>query len=353
MPSRAPSPRARTLAGAAAIVVALLGLAVPLPAALVETYYSRGFYIHLQRIVTPISNLVPFALLDVAGVVAIVVWLAHSRRIVRPGRRLAGLGLLTFRFAVFAAVIYVIFLAAWGLNYRRVALEQKLAFDESAVTRDAARTLAAEAVRLVNDGYAGAHAGPESSALEQSFADAQRRLGDHVIAEPGVPKKSLLGLYFRWAAIDGMTDPFFLEVIVNPDVLPVERPFVVAHEWAHLAGYADESEANFVAWLACARGDAAARYSGWLALYAHLSNALPRDDRRALAEQDGPGPRQDLIAINARLLRSTPVVRRAARDVYDSYLKANRVERGILSYDAVVRLVLGARFDEAWVPSLK
>ena len=29
------------------------------------------------------------------------------------------------------------------------------------------------------------------------------------------------------------------------------------------------------------------------------------------------------------LLRSAPVVRRAAQDVYDSYLKANRVERGI------------------------
>ena len=130
MPSRAPSPRARTLAGAAAIVVALVGLAVPRPAALVETYYSRGFYVHLQRIVTPVSNLLPFALLDVAGAMAIVVWLAQASQIVRPGRRLAGLGLLTLRFAVFAAVIYVIFLAAWGLNYRRVPLEQKLAFDE-------------------------------------------------------------------------------------------------------------------------------------------------------------------------------------------------------------------------------
>ena len=80
-----------------------------------------------------------------------------------------------------------------------------------------------------------------------------------MIAQTGVPKRSLLGLYFRWAAIDGMTDPFFLEMIVNPDVLPVERPFVVAHEWAHLAGYAEESEANFVAWLTCAHGDARAQ----------------------------------------------------------------------------------------------
>ena len=54
-----------------------------------------------------------------------------------------------------------------------------------------------------------------------------------------------------------MTVPVFLEVILNPDLLPVEKPFVLAHEWAHLAGYADESEANFVAWLACCRATTA------------------------------------------------------------------------------------------------
>ncbi|MEO7276282.1 MAG: DUF3810 family protein, partial [Vicinamibacterales bacterium] len=107
-----------------------------------------------------------------------------------------------------------------------------------------------------------------------------------------------------------------------------------------------------VAWLTCVHGDALTQYSGWLALYAHVTGALPREDRRALADQLDPGVRQDLIAINARLLRSAPVVRRAAQEVYDSYLKANRVERGILSYDAVVRLVLGTRFDQGWRPRM-
>jgi hypothetical protein len=66
----------------------------------------------------------------------------------------------------------------------------------------------------------------------------------------------------------------------------------------------------------------------------------------------GPGPQQDIEAINARMRRSKPVVRRAAREVYDSYLKANRVEEGIDSYEAVVRLVLGTTFDEGWAPTL-
>ena len=63
----------------------------------------------------------------------------------------------------------------------------------------------------------------------------------------GRPKPTLLGGYFHKASIAGMTDPFFLETLLAPDLLDVERPFVIAHEWAHLAGYADESEANFVA----------------------------------------------------------------------------------------------------------
>jgi hypothetical protein len=36
--------------------------------------------------------------------------------------------------------------------------------------------------------------------------------------------------------------------------------------------------------------------------------------------------------------------------VYDSYLKANRVEAGAASYGEVVRLALGARLASGWQP---
>ena len=86
---------------------------------------------------------------------------------------------------------------------------------------------------------------------------------------PGRLKRTLFGPYFRWTGVDGMVDPFGLEVLVNPDLLPWERPFVAAHEWAHLAGFADEAEASFVGWLdlsarRCRRSSTAAgsTYSG-------------------------------------------------------------------------------------------
>ena len=56
------------------------------------------------------------------------------------------------------------------------------------------------------------------------------------------------------------------------------------------------------------------------------------------------GPRSDLAAIRARYARSSPTVRRAARDAYDSYLRANRIEEGIDNYAVALQLMLGARF---------
>jgi hypothetical protein len=334
----------------ALVVAALTAALLPLDPSRVERWYSLGAYPHVQRVITPVTNSVPIALLDLAVALCLIVgFLVLRRRIKALGARRALLrsagSLLSG-----AAVAYLLFFFLWGLNYRRLPLERKLDYDRSRVTRSAAVVLANAAVTSVNAGFAQAHARQwDVASLTGAFAEAQRSLGAARGAVPGVPKHSVLGLYFRRAAIDGMTNPFFLEIIVNPDLLAIERPFVIAHEWAHLAGYADESEANFVAWLTCLRGDPLAQYSGWLAAYEHAARALPRESRSGLTPL-GAGPRGDLRAMAARYEQSSPLVREAAHEVYDGYLRANRVQEGIASYDAVLRLMLGTRFGPDWTP---
>jgi hypothetical protein len=334
------------LAAAAAAVV-------PLPPAVVERWYSAGVYPRLQRVVTPLTNVVPFALLDLAAILLLAAGLAACvvRWRARGARRAAsGLGGDLLRAS---AIAYLAFVAMWGLNYRRVPLEAKLAYEPGRVTREAARQFAATAIGLANAGYGAAHAAlPRREALERGFAETVRALGADGPVAIGRPKRSLLQLYFRYAAIDGMTDPWFHEIVLNPDLLEAERPFVLAHEWAHLAGYADEAEANFVAWLSCLRSDGPGRYSAWLTAYQHGVSVLTRAERRALPPL-GDGPRQDLRAMAERYQRSSPAVREAARQAYDSYLRANRVTEGIESYGLVLRLMLGTSFDEGWVPRRK
>jgi hypothetical protein len=335
------------------LLLAVALAVLPLPSAAIEGWYARGFYPWLQGWVTPLADLVPFALFDVALVVALgaPVWLVAAR--VRRRGWLGGLLRSAWTLLVAASIAYLVFLAMWGLNYRRVSLETRLDYDAGRLTLDAARALAIEAVVEVNRGRPAAVGAPfDEASLARALAATQLALGDPRPAATGRPKASMLGIYFRRAAIDGMTNPFMLEIILHPDLLPAERPMVLAHEWAHLAGYAHETEASFVAWLACLQGDPAARYSAWLSAYEHAARALPREERARLPPLDA-GPREDLRAIAARYERSSPAVRTAARDVYDSYLRAHRVREGVASYGAVVRLMLGAARDERGRPRLR
>ena len=324
----------------AVVAVALAAAIAPIPPGLVERWYSRGLYPPLQRVLTGVSNRVPFALFDLLCVAAtIAVALLLYRRVRAGGWRRGGLasavGLLRA-----ASVVYLVFLATWGLNYRRVPLYDKVQFTPGRITRDAAVALGDRGVRELNRLYRAAHEHPVPlPALAAAVDDALRALGGRGGLVVGRPKATLLGGYFHQTAVAGMTDPFALETLIAPDLLDVERPFVIAHEWAHLAGYADEAEANFVAWLACMRAGDAAQYSAWLALYGSVPKSPP-----PVTSLD-PGPRIDLYAIWYRYSQTSRPLRFAAREAYDKYLKANRVQAGVVSYDLVVQLILGTTVD--------
>ena len=341
------------------IVLATAAALAPTPATWIERVYSAGLYGWLQGWLTPLSNLVPFAVFDAAvggAIVGLLGWWGWRLATAPRGRRARTAGSLAFGTLTAAAVVYLVFLATWGLNYRRAPLTSKLDYATDRVTAPALLALAEESVDRLNALYGPAvemswpELGQLPTRLGPAFERVQRQLPSTVAAAPGRPKTTLLTPYFRKAAVNGMVDPFFLEVLINADVLPFERPFVVAHEWSHLAGFADESEASFVGWLICQQGDAAMQYSGWLALYQLLLRHLDARDRAPLRDALESGPSGHLRAIVARWARSAPAVRRTAARVYDRFLKANRVSRGIESYDAAVRLLLGTRFEAGWIP---
>ena len=342
------------------LILAAVGALVPFNPEVVERWYSTTIYPRIERVLTPISNVLPVAWLDILSVLA-VIWLVSTwwRAIRRTNdaqprwprvRRAAALTI------AFAASLYLAFLLLWGLNYRRVPMTERLALRNESASTESAVQLARETVARLNGTYALAHNAGWTDAwrnphLRDAFASVQQQLVDAPLVVPGRLKRSMYGLFFRWTAVDGMVNPFGLEVLGNPDLLPFEQPFVAAHEWAHLAGYADESEANFVGWLTCIHADPSSEYSGWLYLYWQISGELSAHDREAVARELREGPRSDLSAIVARLRKGDlPLLRQASWKMYDSYLKANRVDAGVRSYGAVVTLILRAKCAAGWRP---
>ncbi len=328
----------------------------PLSPGLVETWYSDGVYPAIQRGLTAVSNLVPFALLDVAlvGLPAWLVWRSvDDRRAGVKGVRPLAVRAV-FRAATTAAIVYLLFLCVWGLNYRRLPLAVRIPFDSAAVSQEGARTLARQAAAEVNALHTSAHAkgwgGPHDidRSLERGFHRAASALGANSVPRIARPKSTALDLYFRRAGVAGMTDPWFLETLIASDLLPFERPAVVAHEWGHLAGLNDEGEASFLGWLSTLGAGEPARYSGWLFMYGQVARSLTPRDRAEVGAMLEEGPRQDLAAIAERQQRQvSPALADAGWRVYDRYLKANQVEAGTASYAEVVRLALGIRVDPA------
>ena len=345
-------------AGTVALAVACA--LVPANPVTVEWAFSTGLYPVVQQYVTPVSNLVPFALFDLitmGAIVVTVVVIVRSIRGARRERRWSAMGPAARGIITAAALAYLTFLGVWGLNYRRIPMEERLVMQRDMPDGDAVVGLGRESVHQLNALYASAHARDwpqeawRSPTLRDAFASVQRWLSDAPTAIPGRVKQSVYGPYFRWTSVDGMVNPFALEVLANPDLLPFERLFVAAHEWAHLAGYADEAEANFVGWLTCLHADVPAQYSGWLYLYWQVSGELGREARADLWRSLDAGPRRDIEAIVERLRAGQlPMLRDASWKVYDQYLRANRVEEGVRSYGAVVNLVLRARFEDGWTP---
>ena len=341
------------------VALAATAALAPIPAGTVEAWFSTGLYPRVQRLLTPVSNVMPVAWLDLLSLAAaaLLVWTWWRALRRDPAPRLQRIARATVRTLVAAAGAYLVFLALWGLNYRRVAMPARLALRSDAPQTSEVATLGREAATRLNGLYAAAHNSGfregawRSERLHAAFAEVQASLADAPPAVPGRLKQTLFGQFFRWTGVDGMINPYGLEVLANPDLLPFEQPFVAAHEWSHLAGFADESEANFVGWLTCVRADAPAQYSGWLYLYWQIAGELPPEERAAVAKTLIGGPRDDLAAIAARLRRGDlPALRRASWMVYDSYLKANRVEAGVRSYGEVVTLILRARFADGWRP---
>jgi len=337
----------------AALIVALS----PVPPWVIDEFYSRDMYPWLQTWLTTATNLLPIAVLDVlliGGLVLVVIRVRHLWQLARHRSVIDALWEATRRVIRLAAALTLLFLWTWGCNYRRLPLETALAGNEAATpTAESLANAVADAnglaARLRPSVVSESPSYDElASVLREPMNRALALLNRPALGAPGRPKFSLaLTPYFTAAGINGMVNPLALEAIVHPDLLPFERAFVLAHEWGHLAGQADEAEASAVGWLACMNGTPATAYSASLYLIMEAVAALPPDERRAAMGRVHPDVRADLAKIAERMQKQRPAVRQAATRAYDEFLKANRVEDGTASYGRALELILASPIYDA------
>ena len=118
----------------------------------------------------------------------------------------------------------------------------------------------------------------------------------------------------------------------------------MCHELAHLKGFMQEQEANFIGYLAAIESDSMQfQYSGALLGWIYCTNALRQVDYQAyediraeLCEE----AKIDLAVNNQFWQQYESPVAEVANQVNDTYLKANGQKDGVVSYDRMVELIL-------------
>lgn len=344
----------RRLTALGLVGIALAAALVPWPPDSVELSYARWWYPALQARLTATSNRVPFALFDGAlltGALAVAGIIGRMAADIRQARlpTWRAVARAATRTGVLAASAYLWFLISWGANYARPPIERRLALPDRPVTAAEVARLLTTLVEVCNREVAPAHAagfpgpGEVPPALVRALHATEQAEGRARLTVPARPKHTWLGPYFRAAGVDGMLAPMALETLLAPDLTPPERPFVLAHEWAHLSGVAPEADASFMALEMARRADAPSRYSAALALLVDTAAQVPAARRAATLSALVPAVRQDLAASAARVAAGrVRLVEGVAWRAYDGYLRAQGVDDGVRDYSRVVSLVIRA-----------
>lgn len=317
----------------------------------VESLYSQKVYPFIASIISSVSNIFPFSLDDLFYFLLILLFI--SLIIFSIIKTLT----IKSAFKIFIntiSVIYISFYFLWGLNYYREDLNTRLSIVEQNPDTDQFIKQLEELILDTNLSYCSIenlNKKEIDKQVEESYKMLAPALQLKFPAGKRKDKTITLSKFFAMAGISGYYGPFFNEVHVNKKILPIEYPFVLAHEKAHQFGITSEAEANFYAWLVCTNSNSKAlQYSANLHILRFFIYQGYKLDKysETIAELDEK-VKADFIKIreNWMQLRNEKVDKVASK-VNDTYLKTNKVEKGIEDYRGVVKFVMDFSQDSSF-----
>lgn len=317
----------------------------------VEKYYSQKFYPILAKLLSNLSSVIPFSLDDtfyllllLAPFVLISLLITRSISFKFAGKFIANT----------LAAIYILFYVLWGFNYFRPGLNERLELINSEPDKKAFIEIMESLIKETNRLHCSFEISSKESvdlSIEKSYQNLAEALGVQYPMGIRNDKKITFSRFYAQTGISGYFGPFFNEVHVNKNVLPLEYPFVLAHEKAHQLGITSEAEANFYAWLVCTKSNSQQlQYSANLAILRHfLIQAYTMHEYPELVATIDDLVKADFITIRRHWLElRNEKMDKAASKVNNAYLKSNKVKEGIKDYHGVVKHVVNFSLDSTF-----
>ncbi|MEN9686588.1 MAG: hypothetical protein RLZZ28_2374 [Bacteroidota bacterium] len=326
----------------------------------VEQYYSIGLYPAIGTSLRMITRWTSFSLGDIfyclLGVILLFRLIRLGVRVYR--REMVGEDWVLIVFSIARTVLsfYIIFQLFWGLNYDRLGIAKQLNIQRDNYSKEEVTELAnllidkLNATRAVlkdsslpepplDSIYREAHISYQNISLQYEYLNYRNRS----------VKRSLFSALGDYMGYTGYYNPFSGEAQVRTDLPRILMPYISCHEMAHQLGYASESEASFVGYLAAAASkDPYFQYSVYLDLFSYAQSAqlmlygkekdfkafehIILQNRQRLDTLVKKDRKEIREFFNQRRKKSAP----AFTSLYDQFLKFNNQLRGVESYDEII-----------------
>ncbi|MCL2247676.1 MAG: DUF3810 domain-containing protein [Oscillospiraceae bacterium] len=365
-----------------------------LPAVLVALFYIlRGvrsvmdfvvFYVAapIRGFFALLSSIYPFAIMEVLTVFLVIFFFYHIIKSIKDTARRRGkwkqLGKKLLPLLVIAMYLFAGFSWLWSSGYHATGFAERYGFRGGGGTVEELTTVTEFFAERANELSTQVPRDADGRYLEdrrQMFADSIYTFDNISERFPSLdgrlyPPKPML---FSWLmTITGYSGMYFAltgEAMINVNPPGITMPFTVVHEHAHQLGVFSENEANFVAVLASISSEKPVfMYAGYLVGLNYLLNALAGVNAEAWHEitnsltYEVRRDREEVFSfwrernvadtgwtfldnILTNLMETTSEV---VDRIYDAYLRGQGEELGILSYGAVVDLLM-----EYFAPTLQ
>lgn len=324
----------------------------------IEVYYSNGIYPVIAKIFSSFFGLFPFSVGDVLyGVVIFfaVGWLWKKRSTWQKHYKDNLLTILSF-----LSVFYFLFYFLWALNYHRIPLNEKLNI-EKAYTPEELVDFTKRVIEKTNQLHEKIQKSDTVKVqIPYTIKELYNKSADAFFyVEKDFPffsyetrsiKSSLISIPLSYMGFNGYLNPFTNEAQVNDKIPKYNFSTTACHEIAHQIGYASESEANFIGYMASVYSeDLYLNYSGYsFALKYCLRNIrkINHEQAEALMPLINKGVLlnfQESEDFNDRYQSFIEVFFKA---FYDNFLKLNHQEEGLETYSRFVGLLVNYYKDK-------
>jgi hypothetical protein len=346
------------------IVLAVATMLIQVLAArphLVEKKYTYGLYPFISKTVRLLFGWLPLSIGDLLYAAAVLKLLFVIWRAVKIGRGIflkSHVGAAVYQVACVLLWVYVVFKMLWGLNYSRQGIAQQVGIREQPYTMDDVVQLTQALQQRLNALAVTADTSGRYE-LDQNSKLFQKAIGVYRAAEKSYPflkythpsfKPSLYSGIGHYIGFTGYYNPFSGEAQIKTSIPVFLKPFVAAHEIAHQLGYAKENEANFVAFLASMQSrDVHFLYSTYYNLYQYAYREVVYRDSiagKAFKGKLHPQVVRDNETLKAYFISTRNRLEPMFARFYNQYLKWNRQESGLESYNEVVALLIA--YGKKW-----